>query len=225
MALSFQLMASSQNRETNFLIDTLAQAANILKRLVSDAHTLNLSELVYRIIKDTNYDLIALSLPDGKQRYKNIWKFYILAKEEMTATEFLSRLAMARELSVSETNATIDNKQSVKLMTIHAAKGLEFPAVALPCLSNRPNYNKFPLLFHSTIWHCFKHGSYHDQEKEEGLPLPYQLGKIIDDDMDLAERKRLLYVAMTRAQDNLALFVGQNEVSNKSVLLVGCNRC
>ena len=197
-------VSKEENKRSGY--QNLFGAITVLRRLLADIYTMTLSQLVYRIISDTNYDLIALTLPDGKQRYKNIWKFYTLAKDEYSAAQFAKRLELSRQLSVSEGNAAIDNKQSVKLMTIHAAKGLEFPAVALPVLSSAPRKNKSKLLFHSQ-YGVVLNTTRTEQERDEGVPLPYQLGKILDDDMDKAEKKRLLYVAMTRARDYLALFM------------------
>jgi ATP-dependent helicase/nuclease subunit A len=101
-------------------------------------------------------------------------------------------------------------------MTIHKAKGLEFPAVALPALSTSFNFKKSKLLFHQQFG-IVLNTSRTEQESEEGLPLPYQLGKTLDDDMDIAEKKRLLYVAMTRARDHLALFIKEGNDNKKSI--------
>ncbi len=59
--------------------DLINDAVNTLKHLLFDRHILTLSQLVYKIIRLTNYDLAVLSLPDGKQCYKNIWKLHTLA--------------------------------------------------------------------------------------------------------------------------------------------------
>ena len=186
---SMQDYVSKQVKGTGY--QNLAEAVIILKRLLADLPALTLSELIYRIIRDTNYDLIALTLPDGKQRYKNIWKFYMLAKDELSPSEFAKRFELSRQLSVSETNAAMDNKQSVKLMTIHAAKGLEFPAVVLPALSNSINYNKSKLLLHHQFG-IVLNTARTEQERDEGVPLPYQLGRTLDDDMDIAEKTSTL---------------------------------
>jgi len=212
---AMQDYAGKQSANKDIGYQPISQAVILIKRLLADLPVLSLSELVYRIIRDTNYDIVALTLPDGKQRYKNIWKFYMLAKDEFSAAVFAGRLALSRQLSITETNAAVDNKQSVKLMTIHAAKGLEFPAVALPCLSQPFNYKKAKLLFHDQ-YGIVLNTSRTAEETDEGVPLPYQLGKTLDDDMDLAEKKRLLYVATTRARDHLALFTGAVGPSRKS---------
>ncbi len=206
-------LSKEENRKAGY--QNIAGAIIVLKRLLTDLSKLSLPQLVYKIIRDTNYDLIALTLPDGKQRYKNIWKFYTMVTDDLDAGQFAERLALSRELSVREGNATIDNKQSVKLMTIHSAKGLEFPAVALPVLSNAINYNKSKLLFHQQFG-IVLNTTRTEQERDEGVPLAYQLGKTIDDDMDIAEKKRLLYVAMTRARDYLSLFIAPENIKANS---------
>ncbi len=212
---TIQDYAAKQSLNNKMGYQMIAEAVILLKRLLADLPVLSLSELIYRIIRDTNYDLVALTLPDGKQRYKNIWKFYMLAKDEFSAAVCAERLALSRQLSINETNAAVDNKQSVKLMTIHKAKGLEFPAVALPFLSDSISHKKPKLLFHDQ-YGIVLNTSRNEQERDEGVPLPYQLGKTLDDDMDLAEKKRLLYVATTRARDHLALFTGAVGPSRKS---------
>ncbi|HEU5438043.1 MAG TPA: ATP-dependent helicase, partial [Ktedonobacterales bacterium] len=73
----------------------------------------------------------------------------------------------------------------VRVLTVHASKGLEFPVVYLPGLADR----RFPM-----------------QRRAQAAPLPPGLGDIMPGaDTHLAEEACLFYVAVTRARDELVL--------------------
>lgn len=89
----------------------------------------------------------------------------------------------------------------VKIMTIHAAKGLEFPIVFIPDLSHR--YTKgIGRLHFSRDW-GLANQQYH-QDVKEWLPTLGYIRACEDERKAMIdEQKRLLYVAMTRAQEQL----------------------
>jgi ATP-dependent helicase/nuclease subunit A len=92
---------------------------------------------------------------------------------------------------------------AVRVMTIHAAKGLEFPVVFVSALHRRPEAGSAPIIFSATegLGVKWRHPV---TGKGESDPIHRKLkvdGKIRDD----AEENRLLYVAMTRAEQRLIL--------------------
>lgn len=78
---------------------------------------------------------------------------------------------------------------AVRIMTIHQAKGLEFPVVFVPTLTK----NKFPIKKHSglSIWHFLDRSLILNQER-------FESGNIEDE-------RRLFYVAITRSKKYLFL--------------------
>ncbi len=83
----------------------------------------------------------------------------------------------------------------VKLMTIHASKGLEFPAVILPFLSSKIDPRFKNSLFDKQYGIALNTDrSAYKQEKDQFTPSWFQLVKLVDNDMELEEKKRLLYV-------------------------------
>ena len=103
---------------------------------------------------------------------------------------------------VTETPVPEEDEDAVRVMTVHAAKGLEFPVVILTGLNSPRRNSSAPALFDrsgSRVEVCvgprdkrFSTAGYEAvSEREEG--------------MDEAERVRLMYVACTRARDHLAL--------------------
>lgn len=118
------------------------------------------------------------------KKAKNFEKSFVDNK----VTDFLDELELELEAGEQGTLAWDMElgPEAVNLMTIHAAKGLEFSYVFLPNLVDK----RFPTI-----------------ERKEAIELPDKLVKDIlpEGDAHLQEERRLLYVAMTRAKQGLFL--------------------
>ena len=101
-----------------------------------------------------------------------------------------------------ESNAIIDAADAVNLMTVHAAKGLEFPVVFIVNIGKgsggtRDDVRVAPAPFTER------------RRRRSGEPQvtvsDHESASDRDDEKDVEETKRLLYVALTRARDRLYL--------------------
>ncbi len=101
----------------------------MIDRLREDAKTLSLSDLTEEVCSQSGYETYIRELGDA-ERLDNLSEFKRLCAEfennlgeEITLEEFINHIALQSE------DDSDDSPDKVKLMTIHAAKGLEFPHV------------------------------------------------------------------------------------------------
>ena len=101
---------------------------------------------------------------------------------------------------VSESILPETDDDAVRIMTIHAAKGLEFPITIVSGMSTAPNRRAAPaeVVFPPGGGVGYRFGKHVITDE-------YEDWKPIDEQMDYHERMRLLYVACTRARDHLVV--------------------
>ncbi len=184
-----------------------------IESLRREGARLSLEELVERAVADTGYDLAALIRGPAELRLANIRKLMRMARE-FEANEgrdlrgFLDFLAFRSGEDDEPVAATeAEDHEGVRVMTIHAAKGLEFPVVAVAGLgrslaAGRPG--------HLVI------GRGDGGEERVGMRLArfgapwivlYEREALLEEAtaLDSVEELRLFYVAATRARERLLL--------------------
>ncbi|MCA9947840.1 MAG: hypothetical protein KC449_30370, partial [Anaerolineales bacterium] len=152
----------------------------------------------------------------GGRRYQNVQKFLGLARErgEADLAQFLRRLQLlkAREAREGEATAGEGDGGAVKLMSVHAAKGLEFPVVVVADLGRNSRPPRTERILHDPAFGlvCQRR----DELGEWQKPAGFLWAEWLNEQMELAESKRLLYVACTRAADLLILSGRQSGGAN-----------
>ena len=117
-------------KRSSLKLENFAQLINELSDF-SKTHTL--PETVSQVIEKTGYRVMLAEEENGIEREENVLELVSSAAlfaetaENPTLSEFLNELALVSDLDGYET----DN-DSVALMTVHSAKGLEFPTVFIP---------------------------------------------------------------------------------------------
>jgi ATP-dependent helicase/nuclease subunit A len=178
----------------------------------SNAALLSLSELLRRVIAATGYEAHALSLTWGERRLANIHKLIRLARnfeaqEGRDLRGFLDHIAhLERAAGAREADAPVGDGEveAVRLMSIHAAKGLEFPVVCVADLGREPNLRSPDLLLDGEGARVgLRLLGLSDPEPVPALDYEELRDhrRVVQEE----EEDRVLYVACTRARDRLLL--------------------
>lgn len=190
--------------------------------LVEDLRTKSSRNSVWSVIDEalekTAYDTKVLIEPNGKQKCANLRKISELThsfeKRDLFEAEDFFRIVddlKLMEIRESEAPTDIEEGDVVKLMTIHAAKGLEFPVVIVPDIGRgRTNRgDDFVFSVQDGMGFTIKNSLTGAAEK----PLSYNQITNQMKSKDLRESACLFYVAMTRAKEHLILSgsVGRNK--------------
>ncbi len=184
----------------------LEHAVETLRSLLRLAGRASISGLLRRALAMTNYLAILTGLPDGDRRRGNVEKLLQLAEEsgKTTLGKFSRYLEDLSTREAREGEAQLELGNAVRLMTVHASKGLEFPLVVLADASwERRATGGSPLTVDPQYGLSCSVYSAETNKYESGFAHRRSLN--LQALKEEAERKRLLYVAATRAQDYLLI--------------------
>ena len=177
-------------------------------RAAKDAR--KISELLETLLKESGYEAKLLAMPSGLQALANVRKLMDMASQaddrSSGVQEFVDWVKRLSEEQHSESEARLagEKEDVVSILTVHSAKGLEFPVVFLADLGgkkrnqDRPGFLMEPRMGMGA------------RMRSEAGPRVYEdetytaIFETLDSGNE-AESLRLLYVAMTRCRDRLIL--------------------
>ncbi|MBI1805319.1 MAG: UvrD-helicase domain-containing protein [Ignavibacteriae bacterium] len=199
------------------------RAVNTLQEDLAIANRLPIPFLVQRIFHQTGWHGTVAGLTFGIQHSANIQKLLRIAREFegkgfLSLYDFVERLRTLATHEEREGQATVEpSGNCVQIMTIHAAKGLEFPVVFLPFTHQEFRYDAAPYIDHE-LGIAFKVKDETDYNQEIVPPFFHFLRRRKRAKTE-AEEKRIFYVGCTRARDILVLSGNYDPDSSHSCYL------
>jgi len=168
--------------------------------------------LVQRILLQTGWLGVIAGSPRGDQNNANIVKLLRLAREFegrsfVNLFDFVERLNELIEKEPEEGQAAVvESRNAVQILTIHAAKGIEFPVVILPYLNEPRPRDRLPLIDEDLGIGFSVIGHAGPEREAEKVTVPVvEVMKLRMQRRSAEEEKRIFYVATTRAKDHLIL--------------------
>ncbi len=159
--------------------DRLASAFDLLSRLRSDRHSRSAADTLHDLYAETGAVEIARAAEHGLQAAANLERLAVIARDLSASGLSFGSVVRALEgkagTETGEPRAFEEEEEAVRILTVHKAKGLEFPVVYVTDLGAQTGGKNPTIVFggNSGLWG--------------------------------AEEKRLFYVAATRAKDLLVI--------------------
>lgn len=191
-------------------------------RLMSVSYSL--PKLISKLLTETNYINLVTVMNDGLRRRNNL---LLLTEYAKTFSEnnfasigsFVKYIRKQSEMGLSTASASTGG-DSVKIMSIHASKGLQFPICIIAGVA--ADFNDFEsrlsTLYSTELGVGFKYFNEEDKKPYTTIGREIILEKARE--IRLQEELRLFYVALTRTQDRLLFCGSLSSVEKKAQELI-----
>lgn len=215
------VVAAARNPD---LGDTATKLGEFLQRLEgwrTAARRGSLSRLVWQVLEETRYYDYCGGMPGGAQRQANLRALYDRARQFdgfarpglFRFLRFVERLQETQDLGNAP--ALGQEEDVVRVMSVHKSKGLEFPVVLLLDAGKAFNWRE---LNEDVLYHRQLGLGPRVVDPEQRIKYPSLAHTAVSCQRrleTLAEEMRILYVAMTRAQEKLVLVGSCRQLERK----------
>ncbi|CAN5531767.1 hypothetical protein BH10BAC6_BH10BAC6_17020 [soil metagenome] len=184
----------------------------LLARCVEDIHVLQPSVFVRRALEEAAWYATVATDPRCEQIITNVEKVLAILRDEAargipTLRDMIAAIAVPATADREAEGTFEADASAVQIMTLHAAKGLEFPVVILAGINNKGGMGSTDVWTDSLGLTLslpkFDFDPTSPLKAHERLPnAVHSMNSIVDDEKGEAEDKRLLYVGLTRAKDH-----------------------
>lgn len=208
----YEIFKNSKEKKCKIVIDFIE---NFRKKALKTT----LEELIKKILNSNTFLKIFKTTSFDETKSENLNLFLKTAKKykdyfKLGLSGFLEHLVGLKNQEFKvKTNLKLKN--AVKIMTIHKSKGLEFPIVFVPLLNKK--FNETDFKDHTITSFKFGLGLKHSNKNilQKYNTLPFYAAMFLEKKLQKEEELRLLYVALTRAEQKIILTATDEKKLNK----------
>jgi DNA helicase-2/ATP-dependent DNA helicase PcrA len=187
----------------------LTTTLTLIRGLAARRAGMSVGDLVQAVVDETGYATLAGSdRAQAPRRLGNLRKLYRMAADFEASQaftgldDFIRYVALHDEHAVEVSEADVSGADAVRFMTVHAAKGLEFPVVFLAHVKP-PNIKHLGwLFFDDDVGLILRDLGDGDETRKHKHWLKNSAGHL-PKDVERSESRRLMYVGITRARRQL----------------------
>ena len=180
------------------IVTKINRFLDFLRKLRFYSRSASVCELVLYVIKERDYHLYVQSLPNGGMRLAKLYQFIDSVKDATYGVSVERFLSFVDETDDRRAESGLSSGNTVRLMTMHASKGLEFPIVILAGVESQFNFDSYTVEKNADLGLAIRH--YNFQNMRVADTLGATACGMFNKTKQREEEMRLLYVAMTRAK-------------------------
>ena len=205
-----------ENTTNTPIADKLKDLMSLVARLRFYSRSASVSEIVLKVLQETDYQLYVQGLPSGSMRLGKVFDFVDSLQGATYAQSVDKFLYYLDEIGQEVVAEPLSNTDAVRIMTMHSSKGLEFPIVFLCGLHQNFKIDYPSLQTNYDLGIACKHYDF------EQMTVCETIGstacQLLNTRRSLEEEMRLFYVATTRAQHTLHIVTQASEQQLQGVL-------
>ena len=193
-----RLQRYAESGQDKNIVGKISKFLEFLRELRFYSRSAKVHELALYVINKKDYHLYVQSLPNGGMRLAKLYAFIDSVKEATYGQTVDKFLSFVDETEDKRAESSLFGGNTVRLMTMHASKGLEFPVVILAGMESQFNFDNYTVEKNADLGLAIRY--YNFQNMRVADTLGATACGMFNKTKQREEEMRLLYVAMTRAK-------------------------
>ena len=205
----YEKIASYISSRQNKTAEKADKLLTFIEKIRFFSYSATVDEVILELMRNTDWELYIGGLPNGSLRLRKLYEFVDSLKGSFYAQSVSKFVQYIDEAEDIRSEQNVSEANAVRMMTMHASKGLEFPVVILANCERQFRPDSPTLVTNAEVGMCVSMYDFDNMVSSETLGTVatgmYNALKLREESM------RLLYVAMTRAKNRLIIVSRYNK--------------